>query len=346
MKLTWQSVDLVLRETFVSHKGVKPRVLAQFRVMLHWHGHTGQGWALPAPDYGTDNAGIEAALDRCRPLLDGRAPSELEWLSPMLETACAGQMSALAALDMAMHDLLGHAAGMPVRDLLGCRAETMPDTFASIGMMSPEAAREKAIALRGWSRLKLKMGAQPDVERVRAVREVFDGLLGVDGNGAWACDAAPGILRSLADAGVDLVEQPIAPGQLDALRRISADSPVPVVADEDCFGPESVLRLRGCVHGVNIKLLKCGGLRPALKAIWIAQASGMRVMLGCKIESTIGITAMAQLGGLADWVDLDGHLTLDNDPCIGLQVDHGRLRLPEGPGFGLLPAAKPVPSHA
>ena len=245
MKLSWQAVDLHLREAFVSHKGAKPRVLTQCCVTLDWRGHRGLGWAVPAPDYGTDLAGIEAALERAGPLLAGHAPAELERLSPALQAACAGQMSALAALDMAMHDLLGQAAGMPVRDLLGCRGERLPDTFASIGLMSPEAARDKAIALRGWSRIKLKMGERPDIDRVHAVRDVFDGLLAVDGNGAWADEDAPRILRGLADAGVDLVEQPIAPGRHDALRRISADSPIPVIADEDCFGPDAVLALHG-----------------------------------------------------------------------------------------------------
>ncbi|TXH69770.1 MAG: dipeptide epimerase [Lysobacteraceae bacterium] len=343
MKLVWRPVELSLKETFVSHKGLKPQRLSQMAVELHWRGRSGLGWAVPAPDYGTDLDGIDAALAACAPKLCGRTPTELERLLDDLEAICGRQTSALAAMDMALHDLLGQMARMPVRDLLGCAPTRsgLPDTFASIGMMSPEQAREKALSLQGWSRIKLKMGTDPDYARVRAVREVFGGLLAVDGNGAWSPQRAPAILRALADVGVDLVEQPIAPGDHAALKAVSAASPIPVLADEDCVGPDSILRLQGCVQGVNIKLLKCGGLRRALKMIWLARHFGMRVMLGCKVESSIGVTAMAQLGALADWLDLDGHLPLADDPYTGLTIDHGRIHLPHGAGLGLTSVATP-----
>ncbi len=335
MRLSWRLIELQLREAFVTHKGAKPSRLRQWCVELQWQQYRGLGLAVPAADYGFSEASIDAALARFAPLLAGRTPYQLDLIVAELEAVAEGQMSAVAAVDMALHDLLGQSAQLPLHQLLGLEGRRLPDTFTSIGMMAPEAAAAKARELSGWSCLKLKMGAEPDFDRVCAVRAEFSGLLCVDGNGAWSATQAVGVLRQLADCGVDLVEQPIAAGAPDALHELSAKSPLPIVADEDCIGPDDILRLRGCVHGVNIKLLKCGGLRAALKMIWLARQAGLKVMLGCKVESSIGVTAMAQLGGLADWLDLDGHLNLSNDPYRGIAVEQGRVSLPDAPGLGL-----------
>jgi L-alanine-DL-glutamate epimerase-like enolase superfamily enzyme len=338
MRLTWQPIDLRVRAPLLTHKGRRPSILRQILVTLEWRGLRGTGLAVPAPDYGTSEAGIGAALRRCAPRLAGRAPDQLELVLADLAPLAEGQAGALAALDMALHDLLGQLAGLSVHRLLGLGGLPVPDTFGSIGIAAPEEAREQALALSRWRCIKLKMGAAPDFERVRAVREVHRGLLAVDANGAWSRDQAVAVIGQLAALGVDLVEQPIAAGDRAALRHVHERSPIPIVADEDCAGPADVVALGGCVDGVNIKLLKCGGLRPALRMIWLARELGLRVMLGCKPESSVGVTAMAQLAGLADWLDLDGHLVLANDPYTGLAVEDGKVRLPGGAGLGLRPA--------
>lgn len=335
MRLSWRRIELDLRQPFVSHKGAKPRHLRQWCVQLQWQEYTGIGLAVPAPDYGTSEASLAEALARFAPLLMGRTPFQLVPILAELDAASAGQVSAIAAVDMALHDVLGQVAGLPLFRLLGLDGLPLPSTFTSIGMMSPNQAAERTSALAGWQNLKLKMGAEPDYERVRAVRARFGGLLCVDGNGAWSPTQAVEVLGQLAACGVDMVEQPIAAGSAETLRELSAQTSLPLIADEDCAGPADILRLRGCVHGVNIKLLKCGGLRQAMHMIWLARQLGLKVMLGCKVESTIGVTAMAHLGGLADWLDLDGHLNLDNDPYIGMLVEHGRIGLPEVSGLGL-----------
>lgn len=342
MQLTWRLLELELREAFVTHKGDKPRRLRQWVVQLQWRQHGGIGLAVPAADYGTSETSLASAFAQIAPLMVGRTPYQLDQLVGELAALAGSQRAAVAAVDMALHDLLGKCAALPVFRLLGLDGYRLPDTFASIGIMAPEAAAAKAREFAGWTCLKLKMGAQPDFERVRAVRAEFGGTLCVDGNGAWSAAQATAVLNQLADCGVDLVEQPIAAGNVQALREVAEQSPIPLIADEDCVVPDDVLRLRGCVHAVNIKLLKCGGMRSALRMIWLARQAGLKVMLGCKLESTIGVTAIAHLGGLADWLDLDGHLTLANDPYVGLAIDNGRVRLPDAPGLGLRDVAPAI----
>jgi L-alanine-DL-glutamate epimerase-like enolase superfamily enzyme len=338
MRLTYKPVELTLSEPFVTHKEVKPPRVTNLLVEIEWQGLRGLGVAVPAKDYGMTETTLRAALDECATVLAGATPFELEQILARLDARVAGQPSAIAAVDMALHDLLGKRAGMPVYRLLGLEALPLPGTAMSLGLMSPEAAADKAAALSRWPALKLKMSVVPDYALVRAVRNAFPGRICVDGNGAWTPEQAVAIAGELADLGVALLEQPIAPGNREGLRFVRERAPLPIFADEDCAGPAEVLALQGCVHGINIKLLKCGGIRRALKMIWLARQCGLQVMLGCKVESAVGITAIAHLAGLADHLDLDGHLDLLDDPYAGIDVEHGRITLPDAPGLGLRPA--------
>jgi L-alanine-DL-glutamate epimerase-like enolase superfamily enzyme len=344
MQLSWDSFDFDIRAPILTHKGMRPKLLRQLVVRLEWKGLCGLGLAVPAPDYGTSLESLAAALERCVPFLHGRSPDQLEAILGALPAG--DQASVKAAIDMALHDLLGKHAGLGVQALLGLGGLALPPTFASIGIVAPDVAVREAQSLARWSCIKLKMGSSPDLERVRAVRAVHRGLLAVDANGAWTVPQAVEVMAQLAQIGVDLVEQPVGRGDRDGLRQVREHAAIPILADEDCAGVDDVLALHGCVDGINIKLLKCGGIRNAHKMIVLARELGMKVMLGCKAESTIGVTAMAQLGGLADWLDLDGHLLLSNDPYAGLLVDDGQVRLPSGPGLGLtLRAAGSIAPH-
>ncbi|MFG2721804.1 mandelate racemase/muconate lactonizing enzyme family protein [Streptomyces sp. NPDC048416] len=193
--------------------------------------------------------------------------------------------------------------------------------------------------LAHWPVLKLQLTPRDDGSRAGVLREVYDGRIRVDGNGSWSPGQAVAVAHELHRHGVELLEQPIPPGPADRLRYVHENAPLPVIADEDCTGPEDVLRLRGCATGVNIKLIKCGGLRRAQETVTLARQTGLRVMLGCKTENAPGVTAMAQLAPLADYLDLDGHVDLLDDPFRGIRIDRGRLTLPVGPGLGVTPAA-------
>jgi L-alanine-DL-glutamate epimerase-like enolase superfamily enzyme len=334
VRLSQTVVCLQLREPFTSHKG-RTTGVRQVVVRLHWQKWFGLGTAIPASEYGVDMNTIQSAIGTCADLLEGRSPFELEMLLDRIEAAVPDQPRALAAVDMALHDLLGQVAGLPLHRLWGLAGRPLMPTGLSLGVLPEEMLAERVRKLANWPILKLKMTPASDPRIVRRLREVYSGRLWVDGNGSWSPRQALAAADVFHDFGVELLEQPIAAGTPEQLRFVCERSPVPIVADEDCIGPRDVLRLQGCANAINIKLLKCGGLRRAFEMIRLARHAGLQVMLGCKTESALGITALAQLAGLADYLDLDGHLDLTNDPYAGIAIQFGQITLPEGAGLGI-----------
>jgi L-alanine-DL-glutamate epimerase-like enolase superfamily enzyme len=336
VKLTYDGLTLQLGQPFVSNKGSVTRV-HQVLVRLQWEGRIGLGTAVFAREYGMLADTVAPALDACAELLSGASPFHLEQVLDRLEAAVPGQSTAVAAVDMALHDLLGQVAGLPLRRLWGLGGLALGPTALSLGALPEGEVVERARQLARWPILKLKMTAATDMHSVGRLREVYDGRIWIDGNGAWDIGEAIAAAEAFHRYGVELLEQPIRAGTPDMLRLVRERSPLPIVADEDCLGPQDVLRLQACADVINIKLLKCGGLRRALEMIRLARRLGLGVMLGCKTESVLGITAIAQLAGLADYLDLDGHLDLLDDPYAGIGVDCGRITLPEAPGLGVTP---------
>jgi L-alanine-DL-glutamate epimerase-like enolase superfamily enzyme len=200
-----------------------------------------------------------------------------------------------------------------------------------------EVQRWARTAAERFSILKLKLGQERSLELVRAVRAVTDARLVADANCAWTVEQAKSLIPAMADLGLEWIEQPLPEEDLDGLRQIREFSPLPIFADEPVRTARDIPRLAGCVDGVNIKLMKAGGLREAMRMIAVARAHGLQVMLGCMIETSVGITAAAHLAPLVDWADLDGNQTVINDPFVGVRVKDGRLVLPDGPGLGVEP---------
>jgi L-alanine-DL-glutamate epimerase-like enolase superfamily enzyme len=252
-----------------------------------------------------------------------------------------GSQAARAAVDMALHDLVGKKLDAPLYRLLGLDPVRCPLTSFTISLGSVEEVRAKArAAAEDFAILKLKLDS--DVEHslalVRAVRASTGARLVADANCAWTAEQAMQIIPTLADLGLEWIEQPLPEVDLDGLRRVHDMSPLPIFADEPIRTAGDIPRLAGCVDGVNVKLMKAGGIREALRAIAVARAHGLQVMIGCMLETSVGITAAAHLAPLTDWVDLDGTLFITNDPFVGVRVaKEGRLVLPDGPGFGVKP---------
>jgi L-alanine-DL-glutamate epimerase-like enolase superfamily enzyme len=324
MKLAHREIVIALREPFVSNTGVTTRV-RQRVVELTWRDLRGLGTARDADP---------AELDACAPVLAGASPYGLRAALNALPDVGAATRS---AVDMALHDLLGKATGRPLRQLLGLDGLPVPPTALSIGACPDDELVRRGRALAHWPVLKLKLTPQDDGSRAGVLRAVYLGRIRVDGNGSWDREQALRVAEELHRHDVELLEQPVAPGHLDDLRHVHEHSPVPVFADEDCATPEDVMRLRGHVSGVNIKLVTCGGLAEAHRMILLARACGLRTMLGCKVESALGVSAMAQLAPLADHLDLDGPVGLRDDPFTGVRIDDGTLALPTGPGIGAAP---------
>jgi L-alanine-DL-glutamate epimerase-like enolase superfamily enzyme len=336
MQVRAEPLDLSLSTPFRISRSVQ-LTAENVLVELEAGGVHGIGEAAPSGFYGEKREIVLAALPYLTNRL-GDDPSLLEDITESLDRAFPhGNAAAKAAIDMALHDLVARRLGVPVYQLLGLNPQRTPRTSFTIGIDTPDemAARAREASVE-YPILKIKVGTPNDVETVRAIREATNATLRVDANAAWSAKEAIRTINALVPYDIEFVEQPVAAGDLEGLRLVRENVPVPIIADESCVGPDDVAKVVGRVDGINIKLMKCGGLRNALKMIHTARAHHLKVMLGCMIESSLSITAAAQLSPLVDYADLDGHLLIRDDPFEGVTVEHGKLMLPERPGLGVV----------
>ncbi|SFS31056.1 dipeptide epimerase [Saccharopolyspora flava] len=334
MRLEWRVGGLALREPLRISRSVMAE-RAAVTVTVEHDGVVGHGEAVTSVHYGLDVERIECELAAAREVLAPLEPAEA------LVTGIAAAPGVRCAVDAALHDLLARSRGVAVHELLGTTPHRPVPTARTIGITSTHRAVADACDLtsRGFRLLKVKVGAEPpELDRVAAIRHALpDVRLLLDPNGAWTPEQAPDLLRTAAGLGVDAVEQPIAPGTPDVLAAVAADSPVPVIADEDARTAEDVRALGSGVHGINIKLPECGGLRAARELVDVAREFGVDVMLGCQVASSLGIAPAVHLAGQARWVDLDGHLLLARDPWTGIGGEDGLLRIDGPVGLGVRP---------
>ncbi len=331
MELSARVVTLELAETFVIARGAQDTADVVEVEIVH-DGVSGFGEAAPVARYYESAESALAYLRAAAPLL-GDDPWALDEIHARLP---AGEQAARSAIDAALHDLCGKLAGVPVWRLLGLR-RAGPPTSCTIGLGDPDAmARRAERAGARARRLKLKLGGRDglDVERVRAVRAVTGVPLQVDVNEYWSLEEALGLLPLLAELGVEYCEQPLPAGDSGG-RELKRRSPLPIFVDEDCHTLADVAACREIAHGVTIKLAKSGGIREAVRMAHAARALGLGVMLGCMVESGLGIAAGAAIASLCDYVDLDGNLLLAADPWPGIELVDG-VQLPsERPGLGV-----------
>ncbi|MFW6162563.1 MAG: dipeptide epimerase, partial [Planctomycetota bacterium] len=240
------------------------------------------------------------------------------------------------ALDIALHDLWGQRQGLPLWQLWGLDPHAAPATSFTIAIAPVEQMQAHVREAERYPLLKIKLGTDRDLAILEGIRAVTDKPLRVDANAAWTVDEAIEKIRAIEPYGIDLVEQPIPPGDTDGLRRIREAIDVPLLVDESVTDAASIPPLAGAVDGINIKLMKCGGLREARRMIELARSLGLQVMLGCYIESAVSITAAAHLAPLADYADLDGCFLIADDPFQGMTLaPDGRVVPPDGPGLGV-----------
>lgn len=335
MQLSWHRQDLRLHRPFTIARGteVKKQTLV---VELTHDGIRGLGEAVPTDYYGQTLESAERTLAAIQPLL-GDDPFNLQSILGRLFEHFEGQLATVAAVDFALHDWLGKRLGIPTWRLLGLDSAKAPPTSFTIGIDKPDLIAEKVAEAADHPILKVKLGTDFDEQILQAVRCIAPAKrLRVDANASWKpCEALERV-RMCARFGVEYVEQPAARGDYETLRRLHEARVLPIVADESAVRHTDVPALIGCVDGINIKLDKCGGIRVGLQMIHTARTLGMKVMLGCMIGSSLYIAALAQLSPLADWLDLDGHLLLAEDPYTGLGYQAGRLILSEEPGLGVV----------
>jgi L-Ala-D/L-Glu epimerase len=329
VELSAEKATLRLAETFTISRGSEDEAEVVQVAVTH-DGVTGYGEAAPIARY---DESAESALGWLDDVELGDDPFALDEIEERLPH---GDRAARAAVDAALYDLQGKLTGLPVHRLLGLRRDGPPTSW-TIWLGDPDdmARRTEKAAGRGFKRLKLKLGGFDglDVERVRAVRSVTDLPLMCDANEAWSLDEALDIIPQLA-ASLEYVEQPLKAGDDDG-PALKERSPVSIYVDEDCHTLADVADCAERAHGINIKLAKSGGIREAVRMVHAARALGLGVMLGCMVESGLGIAAGAQVASLMDHVDLDGNLLLADDPWPGVDFADGVQRPSDRPGLGV-----------
>lgn len=334
MRLTTRIEQLKLRHTFRISRGAEDTVPVVL-VELEHDGVVGIGETSPNKFYGDDAPTVERRIRELAPWLERQDPFERECLLEEAHQRLGRSRAALTAIDLALHDWLGRKLGLPLHRILGLTASRIPPTSYTIGIDTIETMVAKLREAAHYRVIKVKLGTPQDLEILRALRKETRAIFRVDANCAWTVPETIEKSRELKALGVELIEQPLPPDRLEDMSEVFAHSALPVVADESSLVPEDIPRLAGKFHGCNIKLVKCGGLAPALRMIHVARALGLKIMIGCMIESSLGCTAAAQLGPLVDYLDVDGPLLISNDPYRGVEYSSGDLRLPLSPGLGV-----------
>ena len=297
-------------------------------------GVEGWGEADPSYYYGETADTVVAALATLGPALPAD-PFDLEAAEARLAATLKYNPSARSALSAALHDLVGKRLGVPLWKLWGLDPAAAPPSDFTIGLDTLDVIRRKVREAAAYPILKIKVGTPDDRAVLRAVREETDKRIRVDANAGWTLKEAMQRLPLLEEMGVELIEQPLAPDDLDGLRVLRSATRLPIIADESCKTAADIPRLVGAVDGINIKLAKCGSLREALRMVAVARAHHLKVMVGCMMETSLGITAAAHLTPLLDYVDLDGAALLKHDPFRGAGIEGGRVSLPTLPGLGV-----------
>ncbi|NDV94540.1 twin-arginine translocation signal domain-containing protein [Dysgonomonas sp. 521] len=334
MKLSFKPYDLQLRHVFTianSSRTTTPVVLTE----ITYDGITGYGEASLPPYLGETQASVIEFLKKVN-LEQFSSPFELEDILTYVDKITENNTAAKASIDIALHDLAGKIMGQPWYKIWGLDKEKTPSTTFTIGIDTEEVVKQKTReAAPLYNILKVKLGRDNDKQMIEAIRTVTDKPIAIDANQGWKDKHyALDMINWLKERGIVMIEQPMPKYNLDDAAWVTERSPLPIFADESFQRLQDVLRLKGAFTGVNIKLMKCTGMREAQKILTVARAANMKVMIGCMTETSCAISAATQLSPAVDWADLDGNLLISNDCFKGATVIDGKLHLEDKPGIG------------
>lgn len=338
IRLTFRTFDLQLRHTWTIARGSR-NVATIILTDLACDGTHGFGEAALSTSarYGETRDTVlqflsKVDLRHCRDLF------EVEDVLEYVDRIAPGNYAAKASLDIAIHDWIGKKLGVPLYRLWGLNKEKTPLTSFSIAIDTPENMMRRAEEASEYPLLKIKVGRDNDRDIISSIRRVTQKPLRVDANEGWRSkEQALENIKWMEDQGVEFIEQPLPTSQLAETAWLRERVHMPIIADESVGRIHDIVQLKDAFDGINIKLMKCGGLAEAYKMIHAARALRMKVMMGCMIESSVGITAAAHLSPLIDYADLDGNILVGNDPYAGVQVVQGKLLLNDQPGLGVTP---------
>ena len=333
MKLHYSTYRLELKHRFTIARGYEDTVDVVL-VYFTKDGVTGVGEAAPSDRYNEDALTIVKHLNSISFNEVSSKDSLDYWLDAALPKA-NGMRSLETAFDLALHDLYGKLNNSATTDHFNSDPKKACMTSFTIGIDDREKIKEKVLEAEEYPLLKVKLGSDHDKEIINTLRDVTDKLIRVDANEGWDLEEGKRMCDWLSERNVEFVEQPLPADNLDDTAKLREHSPLELVADENCIDSEDIPSISDAFDGINIKLMKCGGLREAFKMIQMARERQMKIMLGCMIETSVAITAAAILSPLVDYADLDGNILASNDPFDGVKVKDGMLVLPEGPGLGV-----------
>ncbi|MBE3132236.1 MAG: dipeptide epimerase [Acidobacteria bacterium] len=334
MQFRWRPFTAQLRHVFtvaVSSRSTTPGMLTE----IEYDGVVGYGEASMPPYLGESQESVAAFFARVDLGKYGN-PFDLETILADLDAITSGNTSAKAAIDIALHDLIGKLMGQPWYNIWGFNREKTPLTSFTIGIDTPDVVREKTREAAPYKILKVKVGRDNDKEMIETIRSVTDKPITADANQGWTDKRyALDMIGWLKEKGVLFVEQPMPKAMLDEMAWLTDRSPVPIIGDESVQRLADIRHVQGVFSGINIKLMKSTGMREAHKMITLARSLGMKVMLGCMTETSCAISAAAHLSPMVDWADLDGALLISNDPFRGATVVDGKVTLTDLPGIGV-----------
>jgi L-alanine-DL-glutamate epimerase-like enolase superfamily enzyme len=340
MKLSWHRLTICPRHRFATSQWAtdeKQTIIIE----LEHDGIVGQGEAVPSELYGQTLESSEATLTKIAgEFAAGRLPNDPFQIEPIMTYLLGAYDKARATLDgldAALHDWCGRKLGVPAWKLLGLAAPRKQTTF-TIGVADPALTRVKvdeALAA-GFDALKIKVGVENDHDTLTYIRDRFKGPLFLDANMAWSPTEAVKMIPTLAKYKPTLIEQPLKREDWQHMAELRKLGVAPIFADESCERPADVLRLHGCVDGINIKFNKCGGIREALRMVYLARGLGMQIMFGCFVCSSLAIAPALTISSLVDHIDLDGALLLADDPYEGITRTGGTISLSDRPGLGVV----------
>jgi L-alanine-DL-glutamate epimerase-like enolase superfamily enzyme len=334
-RVSWDMLTLKLRNPFRVSYGVSETRQA---FILRLADDEGLGEGTIPPYYRVDPSAMTTCWERAA-ASDQPFPDDVSGIDAWIPE---GPAPARSAIDLALHDRIGRRQGKPMYQLLGLPKPPAMATSFTIGIDTPDAMAAMARQIADYGVIKIKLGAEDDEPRVRAIREARpDAKLRADANAGWTVEQAISHLKWLEKYDIELIEQPLPREQIEQMGEVQRRTSIPVIGDESVQSMDDVERLgRAGVAGINLKLMKVGGLGPAIRILRRAAELELRVMLGCMIETSLGTTAMAHLAGLAEWVDLDAPLLISNDPFDGVRFDeHARMTVPERAGIGAVAKA-------
>ena len=337
LQLSFEPYELELRHVFTV-SSYSRKTTPGVQVRIDFEGITGYGEASMPPYLGQTVESVCSFLSRVN-LGQFKDPFRLEEILAYVDSLSPGDNAAKAAVDIALHDLVGKLMGQPWWRIWGLDPSKAPDTTFTIGIDTADVVREKTRECADrFNILKVKVGLDNDKEMIQTIREITDLPLAVDANQGWKDrEQALDEIFWLRDHGVVMVEQPMAKERLDDNAWITERSPLPIFADESIQRLADIPSVKGAYHGINIKLMKCTGMREAWKMVNYARAEGMKVMVGCMTETSCAVSAAAQLSPAVDFCDLDGNLLITNDLFRGMEVIDGHIVLPDRPGIGIVP---------